>query len=69
MSSQEIPDIHLPQPSIWPLLLALSPVLIAIGIISTMIIGALGVILLLASVIGWTLENRAVAHDEELAHD
>jgi cytochrome c oxidase subunit 1 len=52
-------DFHMPQPSFWPLVLAFSIMLIAIGILSTLIISAIGIILLLVAIFGWTFENRA----------
>ena len=69
MTMNQTPEhIHLPQPSFWPILLALGVVLIAIGIVSTVIISAIGALLTLASIIGWTLENRATAQAEEAHH-
>ncbi len=50
---------ELPRPSFWPILLAFGLVLIAIGIIFSLVISVLGVALMLASMVGWMLENRA----------
>lgn len=50
---------HLPSPSFWPILLAFGMVLIAIGVIFSLVISVIGVALLLASMVGWMLENRA----------
>lgn len=60
------PDIHLPQPSFWPLALALSVLIIAIGILTSLIISLIGVILLIGSIVGWTFENQA--DDQEASH-
>lgn len=56
--------IHLPPPSYWPIALALGVVLIAIGIIFTVIISAIGVVVMLAAIVGWTQENREIALKE-----
>jgi cytochrome c oxidase subunit 1 len=65
MATDENPDIHLPQPSWWPIVLALGVLLIALGIVFTWFISLLGVGVMLGAIVGWTLENRAVpAHAE-----
>jgi uncharacterized membrane protein len=69
MSAPQKPHIHMPQPSFWPILLALGVLLIAMGIIFHLLISALGVILLLGAMIGWMVENRVEAVGEEVAHD
>jgi len=60
----EKPEIHLPDPSYWPIALAFGLVLIAIGVVSSFLISLLGVITLLVSLAGWTLENRAAGREE-----
>lgn len=63
----EQPDIHLPSPSFWPIILAFGMALIAIGVVSTIIVSIVGVVVLLVAIAGWTLENRAAgkeAHHE-----
>lgn len=60
------PDIHLPQPSFWPLALALSVLIVAIGVLISWIISLIGVILLVGSIIGWTFENQA--DEQEAPH-
>jgi len=57
-------EIHLPAPSYWPILLAGGLVLIAIGVISSFAISIVGIIVLLISIAGWTMENRS----QEKAH-
>jgi cytochrome c oxidase subunit 1 len=47
---------HLPAPSSWPLVLALSFPLIGYGLIFNMVLAAIGVAVLLGSMVGWALE-------------
>lgn len=56
---EEHPNIHLPGPSFWPIVLAFGLVLIAIGVVSNFIIVIIGVVVLLVAIAGWTMENRA----------
>jgi len=58
MSPQSPAGIHLPSPSFWPILLAASVLLVAAGILSTWIVSLVGVVGLIASIVGWVLENR-----------
>jgi hypothetical protein len=60
------PDIHIPPPSFWPILLAGGLLLIAIGVVSSFIFSILGIIVLLIAVGGWAMENRA---EEESDHE
>jgi hypothetical protein len=62
---EEHPDIHMPGPSFWPIVLAGGLVLIAIGTVSNFIASIVGILVLLASIAGWTMENRA----EESSHE
>jgi hypothetical protein len=48
----------MPSPSYWPILLAASVTLIAAGVLSTWILSLVGVVGLIASIVGWVLENR-----------
>lgn len=50
--------IHMPSPSIWPLLMALSFLLISYTVIGGLGFLLAGVVLLLVSIGGWVLENR-----------
>lgn len=59
-------SIHLPSPSYWPLVLALSFPLIAYGLIFTLWLSALGGFLLVAAIFGWALEPSV---DPEGGHD
>ena len=48
-----------PQKSFWPLGLALALVVLLLGIITNLIVlGGIGVVLTVAAVIGWGLEQR-----------
>ncbi|HUF32938.1 MAG TPA: cytochrome c oxidase subunit I [Acidimicrobiales bacterium] len=49
-------SIHLPSPSYWPIVLALGLPLIAYGLLFTYWLSALGGLVLIASVYGWSLE-------------
>lgn len=64
---KEEPDFHLPAPSFWPILLAFGLALISGGVIWGFYISVVGVIVLLVSIAGWTLENRAA--DREQYHE
>jgi cytochrome c oxidase subunit 1 len=59
MQKKPLPEVHLPEPSYWPVILAIGLVLIAAGIIFSLIISLIGVIILLTAIVGWTLENRS----------
>jgi len=59
----EHPEIHLPAPSFWPIVLAFGMVLIAGGVVSTIIVSIVGVVVLLVAIAGWTLENRAAGQE------
>lgn len=61
---KEKPEVHLPSPSYWPITLAFSFALISIGVVSNVIVSIVGVLGLLASIAGWTLENRQEEHHE-----
>lgn len=63
---KEHPDIHMPPPSYWPIVLAGGLVLIAIGSVSSFIISIVGIIVLLIAIGGWTMENRV---EEESRHE
>jgi hypothetical protein len=48
----------MPKPSYWPLALAVSFVVLLMGMMISWIIIAIGAVLLIASVMGWSLERR-----------
>jgi hypothetical protein len=56
---------HLPQLSVWPVVLALGVTLILAGVISSWIVSLVGVALLLFSIWSWTQENRILSLDNE----
>ncbi|MDQ7028629.1 MAG: cytochrome c oxidase subunit I [Ardenticatenia bacterium] len=45
--------VHLPPPSVWPLVVAAGITIIAAGFIYTMFVAVLGVVIFLAGVVGW----------------
>jgi len=45
--------IHLPAPTAWPFLFALGVTLISASLVTNMAIGALGLVLSIASIVGW----------------
>ena len=55
---KEKPEIHLPPPSYWPIALAFGMTLLGAGVVSTIIVSIIGVIVMVVSVAGWTMENR-----------
>ena len=61
---KEQPDVHVPPPSYWPIVMAGGLVLIAIGVISSFAASIIGVIVLLVSIGGWAMENRAEEENE-----
>lgn len=69
MAQDASPEIHLPPPSFWPIVLAFGLTLIAIGIIFGLVISGLGVIVLLVAIAGWTQENRKLSSVEEAHHE
>ncbi len=48
----------IPRPSYWPLALAVSLIVLLLGLIIHPIVLGVGVVLIIASVIGWMLERR-----------
>ena len=54
VSAEEV----MPKPSYWPLALAVSLVVLSMGIIISWVVIAVGAIRMIASVIGWSLERR-----------
>lgn len=64
---KEQSEVHLPSPSFWPILLAAGFALIAIGVVSSIFVGFGGIVVVLVSIAGWALENRA--EDKEHPHE
>jgi cytochrome c oxidase subunit 1 len=52
-------DIHLPSPSIFPLIAALGPALVAVGLIHDYALVAVGATVMLVGLYGWALEPEA----------
>jgi hypothetical protein len=63
---KEHPDIHVPGPSFWPIVLAGGLVLIAIGVVSSFTFSIVGILVLLMAIGGWAMENRS---EEEADHE
>ncbi|HWR64638.1 MAG TPA: cytochrome c oxidase subunit 4 [Bellilinea sp.] len=55
----EQPEVHLPSPSFWPIVLAFSLALIAAGVVTTVIVSIVGIVVMLVAIAGWTMENRS----------
>jgi hypothetical protein len=45
--------VHLPAPTAWPFLMAIGLTLVCASLVTNMVIGALGVVLTVVSVVGW----------------
>jgi len=56
--------IHLPSPSYWPLLLAVSLPIIGIGIIYQYVVAVIGAVLALLAMFGWALEPSVAPDDD-----
>lgn len=61
------PDIEMPAPSIWPIVLALGMALVAVGVVWTLFISLAGVVVILVAIAGWTWENRSAGQEEDHA--
>jgi len=61
---KEKPEIHLPPPSYWPIALAFGMTLLGAGMVSTIIVSIVGVIVIVVSVAGWTMENRRLNQED-----
>jgi cytochrome c oxidase subunit 1 len=61
---KEAPDIHLPAPSFWPIILAFGLALIAAGVVSNILVSIVGIVVMLAAIAGWTMENRAAGKEK-----
>jgi len=55
---------HVPPPSFWPILLASGLGLIAIGAVTSFTMSIVGIIVLLITIGGWSMENRAEEQEE-----
>jgi cytochrome c oxidase subunit 1 len=70
-AAKETSEIHLPSPSYWPFVVALSLPVIAFGVIYSYWLAGLGVLILLGSIYGWGLEpsvDPGSAHGHEPEH-
>jgi hypothetical protein len=55
-TSKALEHVHLPAPSPWPLLLALGTTLMAAGLVSTLIVTAVGAAIAVAGCVGWFVQ-------------
>ena len=72
-SNTEHNAVHMPAPTVWPMVLALGLTLIITGMVTSAAISALGLLLSLAAALGWFREVLPVeahlmveTHDEEI---
>lgn len=61
---KEKPEIHLPPPSYWPIVLAFGMTLICAGVVSNIIVSIFGVIVTIVAIAGWTMENRELSQEK-----
>jgi hypothetical protein len=63
-----IPPLPTPEPSIWPLVVAVGVVMMAAGVLWAPIVTAVGLATLLIAIAGWTQENRVRSQEEDNDH-
>jgi hypothetical protein len=56
--NHEHEEIHLPQPSVWPLTLGAGVSLMAFGVATSLALSAMGLALLVWGLVGWIQELR-----------
>lgn len=54
------PDIHMPAPSYWPLVLALGVTFLLLGIVFSFYLSGLGLVIFLIALVGWLREPTGV---------
>jgi hypothetical protein len=54
-----------PPISFWPLLLAIGLALLVSGVVTSLIVSLVGLLLLLAALVGWVQESRLFGQGEE----
>jgi cytochrome c oxidase subunit 1 len=69
MSQPDKSSIHIPPPSFWPIILAAGVLLMAVGVVSTSIVSIVGIVVVLATIVGWTWENRALDMERGEHHE
>ena len=52
------PEIHLPEPSVWPVVCAAGITLLLFGVVTSYAFSALGALLMVVSLAGWIAELR-----------
>ena len=63
--SQQIDHIHLPDPSIWPIVIALGSTILLAGVVLGLVVLFLGLVMLGAGVIGWVYEDIQIEQRSE----
>jgi len=63
MDNSPAPNLHIPRPSLWPLVLAIGLTMIMAGVISTLWVSLLGLGVLLIAIWRWTQENREFSRE------
>jgi hypothetical protein len=58
MKHDRTEDVHLPAPSIWPMVLAAGITLVAFGLLTSPVFSVVGVLALVAGIAGWIGELR-----------
>jgi hypothetical protein len=64
----DLSHISTPEPSFWPIVLAVGVVMMAAGVLWTPVVTALGLAVLLIAIAGWTQENRVHPQEEDTDH-
>jgi Cytochrome c oxidase subunit IV len=55
---QPLGEGHLPEPSIWPMVLAVGVTLLLFGVVTTLVFSIFGALLMVTSTHGWIQELR-----------
>lgn len=58
--SDNHPEIHMPSPSWWPLVLTIGLTFLLLGIVFTFYLSGLGLVIFLISLVGWLREPTGV---------
>lgn len=54
--NDEHPDIHMPNPSYWPLVMSIGITLLVVGLVYSFYLSGLGLVIFFVSLIGWLRE-------------
>jgi hypothetical protein len=67
--NQENGTIHLPRPTVWPMVMALGISLVLTGMVTNLAVGILGAFLAVVSCVGWFLQVLPEEVHEVIAVD